>query len=724
MMHRRTQILALAACAGMAVAANQDQAAHGAPVRADGPTLRLQTGDVQVRSLPAVRTQAGQAAPRRVIVQLNGPMDADRRAAIEASGARILGYVPDNAFVIDTRRARMSAVEVLPFVTAVVAYRDEWKLAPELGARAYRTPEMMDIARDGRLPASVVLFPGADPVEAARLAAGAGVRVESTHLEDDRFVLRVVGFEKTLRTLSAIDDVEWVEPASELTTRSNTNTRWIVQTNQSNSTPFYTAGLRGEGQLIGVIDSPVSVNHCSFSDPGIAFGDTHRKIQAYNGSTGYDLHGTHVAGTALGDAGSNSNTRGVAYNARLVFSRIPSFSGSAFLNVLTLHYGQGATIHTNSWGDDFTTAYNSLARSVDIFSYNNDDNLVIFAVTNGNNLRNPENAKNGLAVGATNGSGGQQNFCTGGQGPTADGRRKPEIFAPGCSTASSGGTSCSTSTQSGTSMAAPAIAGAAALVRQYYSEGFYPSGSPSPEDAFVPSGPLMKATLLNSSVDMTGVAGYPSNREGWGRVLLDNALYLEGQARTNIVRDVRNTDNDALDTGDLIEVPFVVTSNAQELRATLVWHDAPASLNASFTPVNNLDMEIVGPTGVLYRGNVFSGGVSVTGGVADAINNVEMVRLTSPAPGEYTARVRAAGVNVGSQGYALVITGSVEEDNDPGCSSADLAEPYGVLNVFDLFAYLGLYNTNDPAADLAEPDGVINVFDLFEYLNAYNAGCP
>ncbi len=63
-------------------------------------------------------------------------------------------------------------------------------------------------------------------------------------------------------------------------------------------------------------------------------------------------------------------------------------------------------------------------------------------------------------------------------------------------------------------------------------------------------------------------------------------------------------------------------------------------------------------------------------------------------------------------------------DANPGCSAADLAEPYGVLNFFDLSAYLALYNTQDLGADLAAPFGVFNFFDLSAYLAGYNAGCP
>ena len=59
------------------------------------------------------------------------------------------------------------------------------------------------------------------------------------------------------------------------------------------------------------------------------------------------------------------------------------------------------------------------------------------------------------------------------------------------------------------------------------------------------------------------------------------------------------------------------------------------------TPVvNNLDLEVISPDGTqTFRGNVFNNGVSVTGGAADALNNVEMVLVNNPAPGDWTIRV-------------------------------------------------------------------------------------
>lgn len=55
---------------------------------------------------------------------------------------------------------------------------------------------------------------------------------------------------------------------------------------------------------------------------------------------------------------------------------------------------------------------------------------------------------------------------------------------------------------------------------------------------------------------------------------------------------------------------------------------------------------------------------------------------------------------------------------------ADLAEPFGTLNFFDVLAYLTAFNTGDVSADLAEPFGTLNFFDALAYLTAFNTGCP
>lgn len=60
---------------------------------------------------------------------------------------------------------------------------------------------------------------------------------------------------------------------------------------------------------------------------------------------------------------------------------------------------------------------------------------------------------------------------------------------------------------------------------------------------------------------------------------------------------------------------------------------------------------------------------------------------------------------------------------EPQVCVPDLAEPFGTLNIFDVLAYLDLFDSNDPAADLAAPAGQFNIFDVLEYLALFDAGC-
>ena len=689
-------------------------------------TLRLKSDTVDLATLTNMKGNQvrPQRLPDRVVIVLDGSMTPGHRSQIEASGAVIGDYLPDHAYVVELKNARFEALKGLGFITHVINFEDAWKVDPEIGQRTVQTDARKAIAAKGQVAADIFLFPSEQIKPALKAIANQkGIEVVHSEYLSDRFKIEVVGDVASVKALKKISAIQWIESAPEITLRNSTN-RWIVQSNVNGFFPIYDAGIHGENQIVGIMDGRVNVNHCAFSDPeGDPFGDNHRKVQAYNTSQGSDFHGTHVAGTVLGDNFGDDNNRGVAYMARMVFNSTPSFSFAAMTSRLTTHYSQGAAIHTNSWGDDGTTAYTSLARAIDTFSHDNDDNLVIFAVTNLNSLKTPENAKNCLAVGASQDTPLQNALCSGGTGPTADGRRKPEIFAPGCNTQSARyDTSCGTWGLTGTSMAAPAIAGSAALTRQYYEDGFYPTGMAESADGFTPSGTLLKATLLNSAVDMTGIGGFPSNQEGWGRVLLDNALYFNGDTSKLIIRDVRNAGNDAMNTGDQFEMIFSVNSVTEPLKVTLVWHDAPASPNASFTPVNNLDLEVVMPSGDVLLGNNITNGSSGFGGTPDTLNNVEMVMLPATGTGEYTLRVKATEVNQGPQGYAIVITGDVSEVVG-GCNAADLAEPFGELNFFDISAFLAAFNAQDTSADITG-DGTFNFFDISEYLNVFGAGCP
>lgn len=210
----------------------------------------------------------------------------------------------------------------------------------------------------------------------------------------------------------------------------------------------------------------------------------------------------------------------------------------------------------------------------------------------------------------------------------------------------------------GTSFSSPNAAGAGLLVQQYFMDGYFPSGVPTPADAMRPTNALVKAILVNSARNLEGArtddtgssqAPRPNFGQGWGAPRLDDTLYFENdpkrgnptfeteRARLAILNDVPNGFDSTLapepggKTRDQILNGFnpaltdrtiheyfldvINDSNgdgvpdpddlANELRFTLAWSDVVGSSNAA-PQVNNLDLEVVtpGPDGVLESSGV------------------------------------------------------------------------------------------------------------------------
>ena len=70
----------------------------------------------------------------------------------------------------------------------------------------------------------------------------------------------------------------------------------------------------------------------------------------------------------------------------------------------------------------------------------------------------------------------------------------------------------------------------------------------------------------------------------------------------------------------------------------------------------------------------------------------------------------------------LVASGPAPEPG--GCNDADIAAPFGVLDLADIGAFVGAFTTQQPAADLAAPFGVYDLADLSAFVGAFVAGCP
>jgi subtilisin-like proprotein convertase family protein len=382
----------------------------------------------------------------------------------------------------------------------------------------------------------------------------------------------------------------------------------------------------------------------------------------------------------------------------------------------------GAQIHTNSWGASVAGQYTTDARNTDLYTWNHKDFTILFAATNEgvdsnfdgrvdlDSMGAPATAKNCITVGATendrlyggvnpehagdpwdevqctgNGGGAGWGNCwpsdfpadpiladrlsdhdTGmaafsSRGPTDDGRIKPDIVAPGTnvlSTRSQGqyvssgwgsGENPYYQFMGGTSMATPLTAGGTALVRQFYTD----------MEGFIPSSALIKATLINSAVDVypgqytSPVEQWPdrlpNHVQGWGRVNVSNAT--DG---SHVYEDI--ADGNGVNTGESDNY-VVPVCTAGTFKVTLVWTDYPGSTAASSQLVNDLDLSVTAPNGTTtYLGNVFSNGWSTIGGSADRVNNVESVYLQSPSAGDWIVSVSGYNIAQGmGPGYALVM---------------------------------------------------------------------
>ena len=57
------------------------------------------------------------------------------------------------------------------------------------------------------------------------------------------------------------------------------------------------------------------------------------------------------------------------------------------------------------------------------------------------------------------------------------------------------------------------------------------------------------------------------------------------------------------------------------------------------------------------------------------------------------------------------------------CNPADLAEPFGVLDLGDIGAFVGGFTTQNPVADL-DDNGIFDLADIGLFVGAFTGGCP
>lgn len=647
------------------------------------------------------------------IVQFVGPLKAEWSEKIRALGGKLHNYIPDEAFLVDMTSQTKENVEKLPFVNWVGLYEPSYKVSPLLmGRKKKASPgelRTLSISTETFKPSpegniNVILHDPADLPEVSKEIENLGGTIVATGKDRIRASLDLSEADKVAKIMK----VKWIEPYAppEL---ANDVAAPIIGVQQV----WDNHGLDGAGQIVAVADTGLDtgVNNAGMHDDFEG-----RIVNIYDrvGDGANDVrsgHGTHVAGSVLGNGSRSSGTiRGMAFAARLLFQAIERNNTGALagipadLNQLFQQgYNDGARIHTNSWGNSLYGQYTAESQDIDEFMWDHKNMAILYCAMNAGTDANHDGvvdddslssqacAKNCITVGASEnnrpsgstpppgydipwGTGswaieypvdpinsdhvsddpeGMAAFSS--RGPTDDGRIKPDVVAPGTNILS-----VRSSVAAGTGWG---LLPAGDPNRDFY---MYMGGTSmaTPLTAgtvaqirqylvkvhlHTPSAALLKAMLIHGATPMAGQ--YTPSEVG---AVPDNnqgwgRVSLEGSLFPNspVKLEFKDDSTDTLGTGEHKDFAFQVVDNTVPFRATMVWTDAPSDPAAGGGLVNTLRLSVIRPNGTTVQG-------------APANNNVQQVVINAPQTGTYTVRV--TGTNVATQAttgekqdFALVV---------------------------------------------------------------------
>lgn len=673
------------------------------PIRLHGFT----TGDADPRNRPLPDDPWEPEERRQYLIEFTGSLRRDERRAMQIEyGLRLDAYVPPNTYIESIDQEAFDALPNHPLVVSIFPLEPVNKLAPGLGQNQdqYSSPARRAMTD---LVLRADLAPEANPKEVAdelRQLDATAIYVLDDRARGGYSRIEFVAAPDRVFEIAELEDIRWIEEVSELSSDASIPLDYL-ETGRHGVTPYANEGLRGGGQNVGVIDQgSLERDHCWFQHAvGVtgAPGPLHRKLREnldLDFSAGIKKHPTFVAGVLAGDDVNTPGAaplRGIACEARIAFGNRNDFErgiyGQTFLGYLTNLKNADAYIINTSWHAVIfpnQKEYNGYAADVDRFMWENEDCLVVASSGNFVDIPGPPgSAKNPLCVSAAFVNDAGSCFGDGVTRPTKDGRRKPDLLAPGCLIASAkeiggDGDACGAvedkdaftrsnpdpvcaggAVYCATSFATPVVSAAAAVVRQYFTEGWYPTGKKRKGHRRIPSGALLKATLLTAT-DKTSTPGagaqYPRPNEGWGVLQMDRILRLVTETRKLRVWDVRKSAG--LFTGETRTHQVDVRTDDRRLKVTLAWTEPPGVVNSPDPVLNDLDLIVTGPDGTTYLGNHFPVDQSEPGGGHDRLNNVEVVFLKNAPAGRWTIQVHAHHVEQTDtgQGYALAVRGALD----------------------------------------------------------------
>lgn len=449
------------------------------------------------------------------------------------------------------------------------------------------------------------------------------------------------------------------------------------RTNFLNSGGALYLDLNGEDMIVGVWD-------------GGSVLDTHQEF--YNRNTGSridnidatstsdtDDHATHVAGT-IAASGSNARAKGMAPKS-VIYSYDWDNDSSELANaaangLLVSNHSYGVSIEQDGFllNANQIGTYSSSSRSWDLILNNYPYLMSVISAGNDgqvsytnasysgfDKLVGNKVSKNALVVGnardaVINPSNGDLLSVfinpSSSQGPTDDGRIKPDLVGNGSDVYSPINSSdASYATYSGTSMAAPNVSGSLILLQQYFNQlngKFMKSAS-------------IKALVCHTADDDALTTG-PDAVFGWGMLNTKAAAEAikDATESLSIIEELR------LNNGESKSYQLYASNNGP-IKATISWNDPAGNsqnnaLNST-TPalVNNLDLRVVYEDGT----NFFPWKLNEDNYISPAIkgdnnvDNIEIVEIEFPYPGNYEVIISHKNQIINNnQDFTLIVTGS------------------------------------------------------------------
>lgn len=568
------------------------------------------------------------------------PGEAERKQ-LQKAGIDLLDYVPNNAYTATVAGPLSNELLETVKARAVLNLRPEQKMQPGLATGIYPGWAV----KVGGTIDLLVSFPRSFSLEEVkRELTGKKFDIIQTDLATYRVLgLRIA--QNRVIELASLSCIDYLQPMPatdrEFNNRSTADSRATIL----NSSLPGGRNLKGQGVVIGVGDNNDPQSHIDFTNRLI---DRSALPYVNAGSR----HGTHVTGTAAGAGIANELYTGYASKAKVItqnFSGILKYAASYVTD-------DSMVVTNNSYGANETDCvtfgvYDLYSRVVDQQAIDLPKLQNVFAAGNSGNsscgpypfnfhtvLGSYQSAKNTIVVGnaANNGT----IYFSSSRGPVNDGRLKPEVAALGEAVVSSVGAAADGYGAAwGTSMASPAVTGSIALLDQRYKQL---NGSVNPKNG------LMKALICNGAYDL-GNPG-PDYTFGFGWInLLRSVDMLENNHY--VISSIANSGNNTHN--------ITVPANTAQLKVMLYWNDPAASVLATQTLVNDLDLEVRDGSNTItlpYLLDTIHTNVNdnaVTG--VDHINNIEQAVVTNPSAGTFTVTVKGTSVTQSSpQEYFLV----------------------------------------------------------------------